>query len=79
MSIVCAEMPITGLQKLMGAVSPFFVGNALQVFVDQVILKSAVRAGLGSKHAASYGLIIMKGEEDEVSSWSQLTLALCHS
>lgn len=27
-----------------------FVGNALQVFVDQVILKSAVRAGLGSKH-----------------------------
>lgn len=52
MSIMSAEMPTTGLQKLMGAESLFSVINALQVFVDQVILKSAVRAGLDSKHLA---------------------------
>jgi len=54
-------MTTTGLQKLMGAVSSF-VGNALQVFVDQVMLKSAVRAGLGSKHLISYRHQIVNGE-----------------
>lgn len=57
---LCVQICQQQTPELDGGRVPSFVGNALQVFEDQIILKPVVRAGLGSKHPSSHRPQILK-------------------